>query len=190
MKIVPYTAVFGNRDPIRNDILCFTEKDCNKFNTPRMNARMLKVLSHQWVDCDISIWMDANIFPFVSIEKIVSLLGDADVAMSHHWTAKDLLQEFDLIKIYRKDNLTNVDEQIKHYLSKGAKPEGMWWSGLIIRRHNKVVEDFNLKWWAEICRWSERDQIALPYIISKCSDLKLNTLSFNTMKETVNMVYH
>lgn len=189
--MVPYTAVMGGRDEVRNDILCFTEKDFDKFRTPRMNARMVKVLSHQWVDADVSVWMDGCVFPRVGIKTLLHLLGDADMFMSLHPKAGGMGSELELLKVFRKGNLGGVREQIGAYLDRGLKLEGgMWWSGFVIRRHNRAVEDFNSRWWAEICRWSERDQIALPYVLDRCPGLRLNSVPFRVVEEMLDVRWH
>lgn len=192
MKIVPYTAVLGNMDAVRKDILCFTEKDYAKFVTPVMNAKIFKVLSHMYVDSDVSIWMDANIKLRTNIESLVELLGDADIALSSHpWNDKGIWQEYENIKFGRKNKMAFVEEQIKYYGGKGFSPVcNMWCGGFIIRRHNDVVIDFNNKWWSEICRWSERDQISLPYVLSRCLNLKLNTIPFETINRLLDIQWH
>ena len=54
-----YTAIVGGKDPIRTDIKCFTDYD--QFRRPVMNAKIFKILSHKFIDTDLSIWVDGNI---------------------------------------------------------------------------------------------------------------------------------
>jgi hypothetical protein len=83
MKIETYTSIFGEKDPYRSDIKVF--KDFNKFTTPVMNAKIYKILPHKWVDCDVSIWIDGNIYLNVSPEQLVEeFLMDEDMAVSDY----------------------------------------------------------------------------------------------------------
>ena len=41
------------------------------------------------------------------------------------------------------------------------------------------MERFNNAWWSEICRWSSRDQLSFPYVLSKFPKLKINVIEGN-----------
>jgi hypothetical protein len=50
MNVVFYTAIFGNKDPIRTDIQRFTEKsDFHKFVMSCMDAKIFKVLFNNFL---------------------------------------------------------------------------------------------------------------------------------------------
>ena len=123
MKISPYTAIWGKRDPIRKDILCFTEKDGGKFVTPCMNAKQFKVLSHLYVDADVSIWMDGYVKPKVPVETLAAMLGDADMVVFRHPHGLGSLEHAVKIKKVRPHQVENIDEQIKEYLARGLPPD-------------------------------------------------------------------
>ena len=58
-----YTAITGNKDALRDDVKCFTN-DC-KFDNPRLNARMVKVLPYlfltaQWLKRNTCIIKDSK----------------------------------------------------------------------------------------------------------------------------------
>lgn len=193
MNVVPYTAIFGGRDPLRADIQCFTEKDFHKFVTPCMDAKIFKVLSHMFIEADISIWMDGYVHPKVPVQNLVELLGDADMFIFRHpWNnSRGILHEVKVLKTARPKQIKLVSEQANHYIRKGLNAGcDMMWGGFLIRRHNEAVMDFNRKWWAEICRWSERDQIALPWIVKNCPGLNLRVGSYDVTKYTLDVKWH
>ncbi len=65
-------------------------------------------------------------------------------------------------------------KQIKHYKSLGYPyNNGLYETGVTVRRHTKIVEEFNNAWWAETCRWSQRDQISFPVTLKKFPLLKI-----------------
>jgi len=54
--------------------------------------------------------------------------------------------------------------------------------GLIIRRHNELVKRFNERWWAEITRWSPRDQVSFPVVRREMPEVKINTITGDIRK--------
>jgi len=176
-KVEVYTSIYNNKDKPRTDIKVFSEYD--KFVSPVMNAKIYKVLAHKFLDCDISIWMDGNISLQIPVEQAIEQwLGDNDIVFFRHYKSKSLDWELKWIKyVWRSRDRTVYDEaikQVEHYEKIGLPDrEDMAMGGFIIRRHNKIVEEFNETWWAEICRWGQRDQLSLPMILKKFPKLKV-----------------
>lgn len=181
MSIEVYTAITGGRDEPRSDIKCFTEY--SEFKRPVMNAKIYKILSHQYIDTDISIWVDGNIFLLIDKEKLVEeFLGEADMVMFRHplrktvWDEFSVLEEDDRFKNdYLQSQLAKQKAYYKKFLS-GDCP--IWECNFIIRRRNDRVINLMNKWWAEICKWNWRDQVSFPYIVRN-SDIKLKTINSN-----------
>jgi len=172
-RIVIYTAITGGKDPNRNDILCFT--GYNQFTRPVMNAKVYKVLAHQFVEADISIWVDGNIQLLAPMEEFVKdFLGDCDMGVWEHFDRDCIYGEGEAAKGLGGDYTWNIDDQLKHYRDKGYKEHnGLAECNVIVRRHTPLMEEFNNAWWSEICRWSCRDQISFPYVLSQFPQLEV-----------------
>jgi len=171
-----YTAITG-KDKERSDIKVFREY--SKFVLPVMNAKIYKILPWLFLNCDISIWVDGNIFPLVEKERLVKeFLKDADMAIFKHPDRDCIYDEAPACKgLYpNNDYHKRIDEQIAYYQAKGIEGKGMAECNFIIRRHNKKVKDFCNDWWSHICRFSERDQLSYP-VVDK--DLKINYIKGN-----------
>jgi len=180
--IIPYTAITNGKDEKRNDIVCFGEH--RLFNNPVMGAKLYKVLSHKFVDADISVWMDGNIFLNAPLQKTVDeWLGDSDIALFRHYKSKDLDWELKWIKYKfnrRSEVYLNAVKQVEYYKKIGAPTrDEMAMGGFIIRRHNSLVERFNEAWWAEICAGGQRDQLSLPMVLKRFPALKVNRIDLN-----------
>lgn len=137
-----------------------------------MNAKIYKVLSHQFIDADISVWLDGNITLLIEPEKFVEeFLGDSDIGVWKHFDRDCVYEEGPAAIGLGGDYTWNIEDQLNHYREKGF-PEhaGLAECNVIVRRHTPEVIAFNNAWWAEICRWSCRDQIAFPYVLK---DLKV-----------------
>lgn len=179
--VIPYTAIVGNYPP-RPDVKCFGNRELFRSNV--MEAKIYKVLAHLFMECDYSIWMDANIYLNAEPEAIVeALLGDNDIALFMHPWRKRWDEESFFIQCWGKtrDNIMitrYLAEQETHYKARGlGEKVRLHECGIIIRRHNDRVKAFNNTWWAEICRWHERDQVTFPIAAETCGvELKLRTI--------------
>lgn len=154
-----YTAIVGGRDPSRSDIHCFTGEA--GFKSPRMNAKIYKVLPHHFLRVPWSIWVDGNIFPKVPHEIIVrELLSGADIAFFRHPYRRSVAEELALIQ---QHNLGAEDNRLEGFSANyPLETYPLFEGGIILRRHNPAVAQFNEHWWALICRYSGRDQLTLP----------------------------
>jgi len=176
LKIEVYTSIVGDKDTPRQDIKVFTDYD--KFKLPVMSAKLYKILPHKFLDCDVSIWLDGNIFLNISKEQIVKeFLGDADIAIHRHPDRDDVYDECDIAIKYKGDDDGSIKKH-KEYLQSINYPkhDGLYNGGVIIRRHTPEIEAFNNAWWSEICCHSSRDQISLPVVLKKFPNLKINIL--------------
>jgi hypothetical protein len=183
-KIIPYTAIIGGKDAERNDIQVFGDSDYDKFKLPVMNAKIFKIMPHKFLDCDISIWMDGNLFLNFPAEQIVEeLLGDNDMALFDHWHRQSVYWELKWIEYQFRHNkespiLRDAQAQVANYKKMGVpRKTGIFSCGFMIRRHNKIVNDFNEKWWTEITRWSSRDQLSFPVAKLLFPELKINKIA-------------
>ena len=176
-KLVNYTALVGFHDEKRDDIVCYSEY--SKFVKPVMNAKVYKILPHLFFDADVSVWTDANV-KIVDVKAFVEehLKGN-DLVLFRHPYRKCIYEE--VKSVISDDYLKrDIENQILEYRAQNyPENNGLYECGVIIRRHNKKVETFNNAWWAEICRWSSRDQISFPYVLSKFPDIKLGVIDGN-----------
>lgn len=167
-KIVTYSAIIGEYDKGRKDIRVFKEQPTDKFILPVMNAKIYKILPHKFFNAKYSIWTDGNIFLKRKASKLIhEFLGeDYDIAVFRCPSHNCIYKSSDIVKTRLRAEFHNtLDEQLKNYRQEGL-PEnfGMGQCGMIIRRHCSIVEEFNEKWWSEICRYTNRDQISFPYV--------------------------
>jgi hypothetical protein len=179
LKVVPYTYNVGNYDAPRNDIRCFT--DYQNFKSDPRNSRIYLALPHKFMDCDISILVGCEVTVKVPYEVLIKeWLGDADMALFRHPWRDCVHEEIIAAGASRmKGNVLEAEilkKQGEHYRKidipdhVGKLPE----TAIIIRRHTKKVQRFNEAWWAEMCRWSYRDQCSYPVVIRDFPELKVN----------------
>lgn len=148
----------------------------NKFSSARRNARIHKILLHQFVDADYSIWIDGNIVMNVSPSLVVrDWLKDADIAAFRHPERNCVYQEAAICQTLNKEPLDNPDIQEQSNHIKLPLHNGLLETGVVIRRHNQATETFNNYWWSELCRYSTRDQLSFMYCINKLN-MRVNAI--------------
>jgi hypothetical protein len=209
MNIKVVTSIVGNgRDKLTNKIVkeenveyvAYTEQQsdlwtvkppCNIFNENKKNAKIHKILIHQYEPCDVSIWMDGNVDILKPPTQVVNeLLGDADIAICRHPKRINELEEGAHIIKEKVEYEDIVLKQLKKYKEDILyTPDLLCFATVLIRRHTKEVEAFNNYWWSEITTGSFRDQISLPYVISK-HKLKYNIFSNKQLNENFLRAHH
>lgn len=181
-----YSAICGRFDKPRQDITVFGDHPANRFKMPVMNAKIYKILAHTYFSSQFTIYVDGNIFLNVPPSKLISeLLGEADMALFRHPWRHCLYQEHEpakqrILPPYK----ALIDEQVVRYRQEGMPANfGLAECGLLIRRNNAITAEFNDRWWAEICRYSNRDQMSFPYVLWKMKDrIKVNLIPGNVRK--------
>jgi hypothetical protein len=143
-KIVIYTAIFGDRDKLKNplyeikdaDLICFTDNPENKnkyFKTilrepgnsdSNRAAKKYKILGDPIIDkYEYSIWVDGNhLLKFKDAQKVIDeilIKNQEDLAFMKHPEGRDCIyQEYEFIvnKLQEKiDNLDIIKNQINKY---------------------------------------------------------------------------
>lgn len=185
-RITVYTSITDGKDaPISDQILgeaeflAFTDlayappwhikKPYTRFKDERRNSRIQKILAHQYISSEYSIYIDGNIRLLVPPEQLIQEhLHDVDLAVFRH-TKRDCLYDEAVVCAKRGlDDPETIIEQASTYEKDGfAKHKGLNECGVILRRHTRKVEEFNNAWWSEYCRHSCRDQISFMYAIDK-----------------------
>ena len=161
-----YTAITGSFEPVRHDIDVMTRY--SRFVSPRLNAKIYKILPHLYFDEDITIWLDGNIrfAPETNIRQFVDdFLGTYDIGVYRHFIRNCAYQEAMACKNMGLDDPQVIIEQVDYYRHHDFPEEwGLAECGVIVRRNNTNVRIFNERWWAQVCRFSSRDQISFPFV--------------------------
>ena len=174
-KDMIYTSIFGRRDNLRLDIPCFTTP--LGFAMPSMNAKAYKVLSHLFVPQD-SVWVDGNIFTKAKESDILDrLLGEHDLAAFKHPWRDTPAQEAQTVIEMGIANKYNVDLMLQLFPQLEKLP--LYECGILLRRNNDLVRQFNEEWWRLINLFSSRDQITFPLAIERTPKLKVRRIEAN-----------
>ena len=190
-KIVVYTAIVGNYNPLRNpaqieegvDYVCFTDEPHwfrlanqtvwqgrpfppGELDSTRTN-RQVKLLPHRFFpDYDTSVYVDGSIRITGSIRALLAEYGQPKMLGFKHPKRNCAYQEGLTCIEMNKETPEVVRHQLERYRSEGF-PEcfGLIEGGVLIRRHNDPeIVALMEAWWHELQSESRRDQISFPYV--------------------------
>lgn len=186
--IVVYTSITGGKDALKERqeteglrFYAFLDEvtesatwrvypALNLFHDPRRNARMHKVLCHQFFPkADYTVWIDGTIEVTADIRPLVlKMMEKCEIATFKHPERNCLYEEAEACKSNNLDAGPVIENQVERYRSQGfPRNAGLFESNVLIRKNSPKVRAFNELWWSEICRFSRRDQLSLPYALSK-----------------------
>lgn len=184
MKIVTYTARFGETDALRPPAisdprvryLCFSDRPCQvppyewirmpPAPDPRMAARRLKVLADHplLTSARVTVWHDAS-YAWTDSPRAMwgAVPDDAEVFALHHPRRYQIEQEAAAIARYGYLPLGEAEAYVAGYRAEGFTADVLTASGLLGRRRTARTDAFNALWWSEVLRWRGRDQGSLDY---------------------------
>lgn len=200
-KLVVYTALFTDdieyvygtlpEYQIDTDIefICFTNTPHLKSEvwdirliecdlSPRKQARKFKMLPHKYLqDYDAWIWMDNScLFKYNPADLFEYYMNGYDICLHEHCDRTNIEQEANIIIQRKLDKSDIVNEQIERYKHEKYKDQGLFETGILMRRNNNIVNNFNEMWWDQINNYSIRDQLSFPYVLWKYDWIKINPI--------------
>jgi len=179
MKIVQYTVNIGNYDEHRSDMLCFDSINLYKNNA--RNSRVPKILSHLYVNADVSVYYDANMHPNPSFNLrhfIETRFEGFDIVCQKSSMDRDCIYaEIEAAKkrLPNHEEIGIIEEQARYYRSIGIPEHIGTLAGYqpLIRRHSEKMARFNESWFAHVNRFSYRDQVSFPVVLSQHPEIKV-----------------
>ena len=172
--------------------VCFTDSDIKSdiwqvkkvsgdFTDPVLSAKIYKILPHRYfADYDVSVWIDANFLIKKNISSFIdNILTKTNIAFYDHSqlsldSRSTVAEEVEALLLMIDKGKKNIDsnqirKQIQAYKEDGFLDDnGLIAGGFILRKHNDVdVIDAMEAWWAEIKKYTTRDQLSFNYIAWK-----------------------
>lgn len=193
-KLALYTALFGRFEPEHDpfghlnytrygdiDRFYFTDlnmdgkipytvikKDLDYLpGVKRQRKVKIKIPSEIFDNYEYSMWVDCR--PLLAIDPYRLLsLADADLLIRSHDYRRCAYDEGKICVMQNRVSKSAVDRQLEHYRSQEFPPQnGLYHTGFMIRKHTKKLKKLMDAWWAEVRKFSHRDQISLPYVLWK-----------------------
>lgn len=195
-KNVIYTAIYGNKDVLRNplvvdkdyDYVCFTDDKNLKSDVwnctyspaihddPVRSAKVFKAKPHEYFkEYDISLWIDANFLIKSNVHSFLDKtnnLKETNMLLFQHDQGRDCIYDEAITIIAdNKDDPELVTKQIERYKAEEyPQNQGLTANSILLRRHNSDdIVKLSDMWWEEISNFSRRDQLSFCYCLWKLS---------------------
>ena len=148
--LVVYTAVFGGYDVLRDPVertpgvqyVCFTDNPrlrsdrwhiryCPPSGNPLMQAKECKILAHEFLDCDVSLWIDGRTL-LHSLNGVFDRLR-SDLALRRHPTRDCIYVEAEHCKLARRGDPQLIERSVARFKAEGHPPgSGLWLGGIVV----------------------------------------------------------
>ena len=139
------------------------------------SSRAPKILAHRFLpDYDESLYVDNTVLLKEPPEMIFDELlpASAHMGLVKHSFRGALEEEFHAVVEAGVDAPWVCDEQMDHYRSINPEVLGQQtiWCGMLLRRHQvPTVQRSMERWWEHVLRYSRRDQLSFPFVLSQSS---------------------
>lgn len=115
-------------------------------------------------DAEYTVWLDATHWPHSSIMPILN----GEMSMMRHFVRSTVKEELQACSDAKMDSVKTMTHQFRSYVEDGFKDDqGLYSTTCVVRKNTERVKEFSEFWWREICKWSRRDQLSLPYCLWK-----------------------
>lgn len=110
-----------------------------------------------------AIWLDMTHWQYASLKP---LLTHNHLMLHKHGVRKKVKEEvFSLISL-NFDTPEILNSQMNYYYKEGFLDNiGLYATSCLIMRNTYEYRKLSEMWWEEICKWSKRDQVSLPYCL-------------------------
>jgi hypothetical protein len=190
-KIAVLTSIFGGVNNLHDpqtkfentDYFAYVDRihDCkiwNQIMAPsftmdekykgRRDAKIYKIMPHLFLPgYDFYFWTDPTHELVKNPHEVCEeYLKDHDIALFYHTTRKCAYKEAEEIIRLNYDYPELVRSQIDYYKSVGfPEKQGLYELPVSIRKNCDKINIMGMRWWEQICKYSSRDQISLPFVL-------------------------
>ena len=132
---------------------------------PCKQQRSIKILSHKIEGYDIKVYIDSNFEVVNNPDILIERYMKGNIMVSFHRDRKKITQEAKRIIELRKDSPEIVMPFVNRMFQIYEMPDdfGLWENGLIIRKSDPELEEFENLWWNLLVLGSHRDQLSMPF---------------------------
>src|SRR5262249_37045536 len=150
---------FTDNPRLRSDV--WQIRYCPPEGDPALQAKRIKIMAHEALNCERSLWVDGSI-ELRSLPETFERVR-SDLALLPHPERNCIYAEANHCKLIRRGDPRQIDRAVSRYQAEGHPHNyGLWMGGLILRRHTPAIAAFNAEWWREVQSGTTRDQIILP----------------------------
>ena len=124
---------------------------------------------------EYSVYVDCKRPVLVDFDYLLSCMKSGSDLMVRRHRRRNCIYNEGAFCIKKKNDLrVDILKQLDFYsIENYPIHNGLYRTGLLLRRHTKRMKEFSRLWWEQIEKYSQRDQISLPYVAWK-HDMKIS----------------
>jgi hypothetical protein len=132
--------------------------------TIQKTARWYKINYHEVTDTEESLWIDATFFINTDLNRWWRRCYDNQFTVISHPFDDCAYKDIQSCISAGKGDMFKLMEQALDYRNEGLPVgAGLISSGILMRKKHPKVVDFCKRWWAEVEKYTERDQPCFTY---------------------------
>lgn len=179
-----YSAIIGNYDTVKEPLvitpgwkyILFTDQDIKSEvwevrkvelinNDTILTARYYKIMFHEHIEDEFSIWIDGSFTINCDLDKFMAANFKSPMTVVKHPLRNCIYREADVCIQQKRGDRKQIEEQIELYRMEGVpKNWGLIQSGILMREKSDRSILFCEQWWVNIKTFSTRDQIAFGLV--------------------------
>lgn len=172
-----YTAIFDGYDELKEinlmpgwEAICFSNVDIKseswkivKIEKSDKIFRQIKIQPDKFLPPhEKSIWIDGNLEMLYPLKWFAKRNG---LWMMRHPDRDCIYKEAQACIELKKDREEIIRDQVDHYRAVGyPENNGLIATGVIVRTNDERNRELGEKWWAEVQKYSVRDQLSFNYV--------------------------
>ena len=198
------SAHFGGKPPwihqVRSETVSVTSAYYTDSNTPsrhnsmtpRLKAKIPKMLEWQFVDADWYVWMDSSVKlnnEITDLPKVIlEVAGDNPLCLFRHTAGTTIREEADRVRksinnnheyLVKRYDGEPIREQLTHYYGDPNFKDNKLFATTFFA-YNREARPMMQKWFEQNVLWSTQCQISFPYILQKSG------LTYSLFEGTIN----
>lgn len=178
-----FTGIFGFYDILKKpqvitpgwNYVCYTDQDFASEiwevrkvalidNNPVLTARYYKIMFHEHIDDEFSIWIDGSFTINTDLDKFMAGNFKSPMTVVKHPVRNCIYREADECIRQKRGDWKVIEKQVEAYRSVVPKNAGLIQSGILMRQNIDLVRRNCIDWYKQVEMWSTRDQIAFTYV--------------------------
>lgn len=178
-----YTAIFAGYDNLKEPTvitpgwryICYSDRPISSKTWenrivpasfgPTRTARFLKLMPHEHIKDERSIWIDGTFRINCNLDKFWNDRFKPPITFLFHPLRNCFYREARACIKNRRDTTNEIRRQAEDYRQLGLPANnGMIASGIILRERTPEVIKFCQRWWEELQKYSKRDQLAFARV--------------------------
>lgn len=172
-----YTAIFGPYEDLKEPTvitpgwryICFTDQPLKSdvweivhkdvIDDPRRTARWFKIMG--WIDWKYSMWVDGSFHIKCDLNEWWGKRFTSPFSAAKHPLRSCIYREISYCIAVGRGEPNKLVEQDAEYKKLGVPQyNGIITSGILLRENTQECIDLCQAWWAELVKFSTRDQVA------------------------------